>query len=58
MKIVETIVEPQKIEVGSKFKIKVKVIEYLTYSEIKNLTISQLKQYSINQLKGVNDETN
>ncbi len=44
MKIVETIVEPNKIEVGTRFKLKVKVIEYLTYSEIKNLSTLQLKK--------------
>lgn len=58
MKIVETIVEPNKIEVGTKFKLKVKVIEYLTYSEIKNLSTLQLKKYSTKQLKGERDETN
>lgn len=58
MKIVETIVEPNKIEVGTKFKLKVKVIEYLTYSEIKNLSTLQLKEYSTKQLKGERDETN
>ena len=58
MKIVETIVEPNKIEVGTRFKLKVKVIEYLTYSEIKNLSTLQLKKYSPKQLKGERDETN
>lgn len=57
MKIVETIVEPNKIEVGTRFKLKVKVIEYLTYSEIKNLSTLQLKKYSTKQLKGERNET-
>lgn len=58
MKIIETIVEPNKIEAGAKFKLKVKVIEYLTYSEIKGLSTLLLKKYSIKQLKGERDETN
>ncbi len=51
-KIIEKIVEPNHIEVGSTFKLKVRVIEYLTYSEIKELTVEQLKQYDTSELKG------
>lgn len=51
-KILEKIAEPNYIQVGSTFKLKVRVIEYLTYSEIKELTVEQLKQYTISELKG------
>ncbi|MGN1300528.1 MAG: hypothetical protein ACI4VC_04205 [Clostridia bacterium] len=51
-KIIEKIIEPNHIEIGSTFKFKVKVIEYITYSEIKNLTVEQLKQYRTSELKG------
>nr|DAJ70499.1 MAG TPA: hypothetical protein [Caudoviricetes sp.] len=51
-KIIEKIVEPDYIETGSIFKLKVKVIRYLTYSEIKQLTVSKLKEFTVNQLKG------
>lgn len=51
-KIIERIVEPNHIEVGSTFKLKVRVIEYLAYSEIKELTVEQLKKYTTSELKG------
>ena len=50
-KILEKKVEPNHIEVGSTFKIKVRVVEYLAYSEIKNLTVEQLKEYTIADAK-------
>ncbi len=52
MKIIETIVEPNKIENGSKFRIKVKVIEYLVYSEIKELNVEELSKFKVDELKG------
>lgn len=52
-KIIEKILEPSQIEVGSFFKIKIKAIKYATYNEIKNrLTYNTLKNYTYNQLKG------
>ncbi len=51
-KIIEKIVEPTKIEVGSTFRLKIKAIRYLTYSEIKEQTISKLKQFTITEMKG------
>ena len=51
-KIQEIIVEPTKVQVGSTFKLKVKVIRYLTYNEMKQLTVSKLKDFTVNQLKG------
>lgn len=53
-KIQEIIVEPNKINTGSTFKLKVKAIRYLTYEEIaENLTYEQLAQYSYGQVEGV-----
>ena len=34
-KIIEKVVEPSKIYAGSTFKLKIKVIRYLTYNELK-----------------------
>lgn len=51
-KIIEKIVEPERIETGSIFKLKVKVIRYLTYNEMKQLAVSKLKDFTVNQLKG------
>lgn len=51
-KIIEKIVEPAHIETGSIFKLKVKVIRYLTHNEMKQLTVSKLKDFTVNQLRG------
>lgn len=51
-KIIEKVVEPDHIETGSIFKLKVKVIRYLTYNEMKQLTVPKLKEFTVNQLKG------
>lgn len=52
-KITEKIVEPPRIEVGSTFKLKVKVVRFATYNEIKNrLTYNTLKNYKYSDLKG------
>ena len=52
-KIKEVIVEPNKIYVGSTFKLKIKAIRYLTYSELKEkLKYETLKKYSYSKLKG------
>lgn len=52
-KIIEKIVEPSKIEVGSTFLLKIKAIRYLTYREIKeNKTYKALKSFKYGQLKG------
>lgn len=51
-KIIEKIIEPSKPETGSIFKLKIKAIRYLTYSEIKNKTVSKIKQYKVSELKG------
>lgn len=51
-KIKEIILEPQKIFVGSTFKLKVKAIRYMTYNELKTKTYNELKQFTYNELKG------
>ena len=52
LKIIEKILEPSRIEVGSTFKLKIKAIRYLTYAELKEQTISKMKQYTVAELKG------
>ena len=51
-KIIEIITEPNKIYVGSSFKLKIKAIRYATYNEVKTKTYNQIKSYTYNQLKG------
>ena len=52
MKIIETIVEPNKIEIGSTFRLKVKAINYLTYKEMKTKNYKYFKNYKYKDLKG------
>lgn len=51
-KIVEKILEPSRIEVGSTFKLKIKAIRYMSYVELKERTVSKIKQYTVADLKG------
>lgn len=51
-KIIEKIVEPDEITVGSTFKLKVKVIDYLTYRELKTKTYNYYKNLRYKDLKG------
>ena len=51
-KIIETIVEPNKIEVGSTFKLKIKAIRYMSYAEMKARTVTTIKNYTVATLKG------
>lgn len=51
-KIIEKILEPARIEAGSTFKIKVKVIRYATYQEMKAKTVNFIKNYTVADLKG------
>lgn len=53
-KIIETIIEPSKVVVGSIFKIKIKAIRYTTYKELKEKqkTYSNIKSYTYKDLKG------
>ena len=51
-KIVEKIIEPSRIEVGSTFKLKIKAIRYMSYAEMKARKISIIKNYTVATLKG------
>lgn len=51
-KIIEKIVEPEKIITGSIFRLKVKVINYLTYLETKTKTYNYYKNVKYKDLKG------
>lgn len=51
-KIIETIVEPSKVVVGSTFLLKIKATRYLTYAELKTKTYNQNKTYTYAELKG------
>ena len=52
--ILETIIEPTKIEVGSIFKLKIKAIRFTTYNEFKTnqKTYNDLNSYTYGDLKG------
>ena len=51
-KIIEKILEPSKIYVGSNFLLKIKAIRYATYEEVKARTFNSIKSYTYKQLKG------
>lgn len=53
-KIIETVIEPSKVVVGSIFKIKIKAIRYATYKELKTKqkTYNDLKSFTYKDLKG------
>lgn len=51
-KIIEKIIEPSKVVVGSTFLLKIKAIRYLTYNEIKTKTYNQNKAYTYAEMKG------
>lgn len=51
-KIIEKIVEPTKIQVGSIFKLKIKVIRYLKYKEMKTKNYNYFKSIKYGDLKG------
>lgn len=54
-KIIETVIEPSKVIVGSIFKIKIKAIRYTTYKELKDKqkTYNNLMSFTYKDLKGV-----
>ena len=52
MKIKEVSTEPEIIYTGSKFLLKVKVQEGMTYAELKTITYEDLKDYTYAQVKG------
>lgn len=51
-KIIEKILEPSKIYEGSTFLLKIKVIRYLTYQEVKQKTYNETKSFTYAELKG------
>ena len=51
-KIIEKILEPSKIYVGSNFKLKIKAIRYAIYKELQKRKYSDVKKVTYNQLKG------
>lgn len=52
-KIVEIITEPNKVYVGSVFKLKIKAIRYATYEELKPKTYNKVKSFSYKELGGM-----
>lgn len=52
MKIKEVFTEPEIIETGSSFILKVKVQDGLTWDEVKELTWDEVKLLTYAQLKG------
>lgn len=51
-KIKEIILEPQKIFVGSTFKLKIKAIRYMTCEEMKNKSCNQAVAWSCEEVSG------
>lgn len=52
-KIVEIITEPNKVYVGSVFKLKIKAIRHATYEELKPKTYNEVKSFSYKELGGM-----
>lgn len=52
MKIIEKIVEPEKIKTGSIFKLKIKVINFLSYKEVKTENYQYYTQLRYIDLRG------
>lgn len=51
-KIVEIITEPDKITVGSVFKLKVKSIRHITCNEAKTKTCIDMKKFTCKEVDG------
>lgn len=52
-KIIEKILEPSHIEIGSNFKLKIKAVRYATYSELKDKkNYIQTRSFKYCDLKG------
>lgn len=51
-KIIEKIIEPNKVYVGSTFKLKIKAIRYMTYREIQNKKYNYIDDFEYKDLKG------
>lgn len=52
-KIIEKILEPNKIYVGSNFMLKIKTIRYLICKEVKTKTCSEMKKFTCGEVKGL-----
>lgn len=52
-KIIEKVLEPSRIEIGSSFKLKIKAIRYATYNELKEKKYNDIKSFKYRDLKGV-----
>lgn len=51
-KILEKIIEPDKIHVNSEFLLKIKAIRYATYNELKLKKYNSVKSFAYKDLKG------
>ena len=51
-KITEKIIEPNKVYVGSTFKLKIKAIRYMTYRETKTKNYNYIDDFEYKDLKG------
>lgn len=51
-KIVEIITEPDKITVGSVFKLKVKAVRHIICNEAKTKTCSDMKKFMCKEVNG------
>lgn len=52
-KIIEEILEPDKICVGSNFILKIKVIRHLICKETKEKTCLEMKKFTCGEVKGL-----
>lgn len=52
IKVIDKILEPNKIVAGSTFLLKIKIFKGLTYNELKAKTYDETKSYTYSQLKG------
>lgn len=52
-KIIEKIIEPSKIVVGSTFTLKIKAIRYMTCAEMKTITCVAAQEYSCEEVRGL-----
>lgn len=51
-KIIEKILEPSEIHINNRFKLKIKVIRYLTYQEVKTKKYIDIKKFTYENIKG------
>lgn len=52
IKVIDKVVGPSKVLVGSTFLLKIKIFKGLTYNELKEKTYNQADNYTYSQLKG------